>query len=211
MRVRNGLLPGILAGMRILHAHAHFDDYEFTAAGTFDTWKRKLGDDLRARVVVCTDGKAGHHFRTREETRLVRLAEQTASAEVGGYEFELLRLPDGTPPREACLQVSIPLLAALWKSIREFEPDYLFCAPLAADPLAGGHNDHLTIADAVRRVAFMVNVPHAFTPEYPTDNDTQSRPCKTPVILIDYDGYMFGAGGGYDLGIDVEDTFDKVC
>src|SRR5918999_1842890 len=83
--------------MRILHAHAHFDDYEFTAAGTFETWKRKLGEDLRARVIVCTDGKAGHHFRTREETGLVRLAEQTASAELGGYEFELLRLPDGAP------------------------------------------------------------------------------------------------------------------
>jgi hypothetical protein len=57
----------------------------------------------------------------------------------------------------------------------------------------------------------MVNVPHAFTPEYPADDETQSRPCKTPVILNDYDGYMFGAGGGYDLAIDVEDSFDRVC
>lgn len=197
--------------MRILHAHAHFDDFEFTAAGTFETWKRKLGDDLRARVVVCTDGKAGHHFRTREETGLVRLAEQTASAELGGYEFEMLTLPDGSLPREACLQVSIPLLASLWKSIRDFEPDYLFCPPLPADPLAGVHNDHVTVADAVRRVAYMINVPHAFTPEYPAADETQSRPHKTPVILNDYDGYMFGAGGGYDLAIDCEDAFDRVC
>lgn len=197
--------------MRILHAHAHFDDYEFTAAGTFETWKRKLGDELRARVVVCTDGKAGHHFRTREETGLVRLAEQTASAELGRYEFEMLRLPDGSPPREVCLQVSVPLLASLWKSIRDFEPDYLFCPPLAADPLAGVHNDHVTVADAVRRVAYMINVPHAFTPEYPAADETQSRPHRTPVILNDYDGYMFGAGGGYDLAIDCEDAFDRVC
>lgn len=197
--------------MRILHAHAHFDDYEFTAAGTFETWKRKLGEELRARVIVCTNGKAGHHFRTRAETGLVRLAEQAASAELGGYEFELLRLPDGSPPREACLQVSIPLLAALWKAIRRFEPDYLFCPRLPADPLAGVHNDHVTVADAIRRVAYMINVPHAFTPEYAADDETQSRPCKTPVILNDYDGYMFGAGGGYDLAVDAEDAFDAVC
>src|SRR3954467_2984362 len=99
--------------MRILHVHAHYDDFEFVAAGTFEVWKRKLGDDLTAKVLVCTDGKAGHHFLTREATGRLRLREQQASAAIGGYEFELLRLPDGSPPREACLQVSIPLLAAL--------------------------------------------------------------------------------------------------
>jgi LmbE family N-acetylglucosaminyl deacetylase len=195
--------------MRILHVHAHFDDFEFVAAGLFETWKRKLGHELTARVLVCTDGKAGHHFRTREETGEVRIREQEASARVGGYEFELLRLPDGSPPREACLQISIPLLAALWKAIRNFEPDYLFCPPLPADPLAGIHNDHVTVADAVRRVSYMINVPHAFTPEYPAD-ETTSRPCKVPVILNVYDGYMFGSTG-FDLAIDVEEVFDRVA
>jgi LmbE family N-acetylglucosaminyl deacetylase len=195
--------------MRILHVHAHFDDFEFVAAGLFETWKRKLGHDLTARVLVCTDGKAGHHFRTREETGEVRIREQKASARVGGYEFELLRLPDGSPPREACLQVSIPLLAALWKAIRDFEPDYLFCPPLPADPLAGIHNDHVTVADAVRRVAYMINVPHAFTPEYPAD-ETRARPCKVPVILNVYDGYMFGSTG-FDLAVDVEEAFDRIA
>src|SRR5438045_6067520 len=142
--------------MKILSVHAHFDDFEFVAAGTFELWRRKLGEGVRRRVLVCTDGKAGHHFRTREETGEVRLAEQRESARVGGYEFELLRLPNGQPPREACLQVSVELLAALWKTIRDFEPDYLFCPPVASDPLAGIHNDHVTIAEAVRRVAYMI-------------------------------------------------------
>ena len=195
--------------MRILHLHAHYDDYEFVAAGTFDAWKRKLGDALAARVIVCTDGKAGHHFRTREDTGRIRLAEQQASARIGGYEFRQLLLPHGTPPREACLQLSIPLLAALWKAIRDFEPDYLFCPPVAADPLAGIHNDHVTIAEAVRRVAYMINVPHAFTPEYPAD-EAASAPCKVPVILNVYDGYMFGASG-YDLAVDVEDSFPRIA
>ena len=195
--------------MKILHVHAHFDDYEFVAAGTFDMWKRKLGDDLRARVLVCTDGKAGHHFRTRNQTGEIRLREQQESARVGGYDLQVLRLPNGQVPREACLQPSIELHAALWKAVRDFEPDYLFCPPVAADPLAGIHNDHVVVADAVRRVAYMINVPHAFTPEYPAD-ETRSTPCKVPVILNVYDTYMFGTTG-YDLAVDVEDAFDKVA
>ena len=195
--------------MKALFIHAHFDDYEFTASGTFELWRRLCGDSFQAKVLVCTDGKAGHQFRTREETGRIRLEEQAASAKIGGYGFELLRLPNGEPPREACLQVSTPLLASLWKAIRDFEPDYLFCPPLAGDPLAGIHNDHETIAEAVRRVAYMINVPHAFTPEYPAD-ETHSCPCKVPVIINVYDGYMFGANS-YDLAVDVEDAYPAIC
>ncbi len=195
--------------MKALCIHAHFDDFEFVAAGTFELWRRKLGQNFIGRVLVCTDGKAGHHFRTREETGKLRLEEQEASARLGGYEFQLLRLPNGQPPREACLQVTPELLAALWKAIRDFEPDYIFCPPLPADPLAGIHNDHVTIAEAVRRVAYMINVPHAFTPDFPAD-ETAARPCKVPVILNVYDGYMFGANA-YDVAVNVEDVFPQIC
>jgi len=58
-------------------------------------------------------------------------------------------------------------------------------------------------------VAYMINVPHAFTPEYPAD-ETQSRPCKVPVIVNVYDGYMFGANS-YDFAVDVEDAWLKIC
>jgi len=194
--------------MKALCVHAHFDDYEFVAGGTFEMWRRKFGRDFHGRVLVCTDGKAGHHFRTREETGNLRIKEQQASAQVGQYDFQLLRLPNGEVPREACLQISTPLLAALWKAIRDFEPDYLFCPPLPNDPLAGIHNDHVTIAEAVRRVAYMINVPHAFTPEYPAD-ETKSQPCKTPVIINVYDAYMFGANS-FDLAVDVEEAFPVV-
>ena len=195
--------------MKVLFIHAHFDDYEFTASGMFELWRRKLGAAFQAKVLVCTDGKAGHHFHTREETGLIRLEEQAASARIGHYESELLRLPNGQPPREACLQVTSDLLAALWKAIRDYEPDYVFCPPLGGEPLAGIHNDHETIAEAVRRVAYMINVPHAFTPEYPAD-ESASAPCKVPVILNVYDGYMFGANA-YDVAIDVEPAFGAIC
>lgn len=194
--------------MRALFIHAHFDDFEFTAGGLFELWRRKLGEGFESKILVCTDGQAGHQFRTREETGRMRYEEQVASARIGGHEFELLTLPDGSAPREACLQVSTDLLAALWKAIRDYEPDYLFCPPLAADPRAGIHNDHETVAEAVRRVAYMINVPHAFTPEYPAD-ETQSEPCKVPVIIHVYDGYMFGANA-YDLAVDVEEAFETI-
>jgi len=195
--------------MKALFVHAHFDDFEFVAAGLFEMWKRRLGSSFQSKIIVCTDGQAGHHFRTREETGRLRYEEQEASARIGGHQFELLKLPNGRPPREACLLVSTDLLAALWKAIRDFEPDYLFCPPLAAQPLAGIHNDHETVAEAVRRVAYMINVPHAFLPEYPAD-ETQSTPCKVPVIVNVYDGYMFGSNA-YDLAINVEEAFSKIC
>ena len=195
--------------MKVLFIHAHFDDYEFTAAGTFELWRRRLGDAFEAKVLVCTDGQAGHHFRTREATGRIRLEEQAASAAIGRYACDVLRLPDGRTPREACLQVTPDLLAALWKAIRDYEPDYLFCPPLGGDPLAGIHIDHESVAEAVRRVAYMINVPHAFTPEYPAD-ETRSTPCKVPVIVNAYDGYMFGANA-YDIAIDVEAAWDAIC
>jgi LmbE family N-acetylglucosaminyl deacetylase len=195
--------------MKILSVHAHFDDFEFVASGTFELWRRKLGGGLRARALICTDGKAGHQFRTREELHGIRLGEQEASAKLGGYELEMLRLPDGQIPREACLQVTTPLLAALWKSIRDFEPDYIFCPPIPSDPLAGVHVDHVAVAEAVRKVAYMINVPHAFTLEYPAD-ETRSEQCKVPVILNVYDGYMAGANA-HDLAVDVEPVFENIC
>jgi LmbE family N-acetylglucosaminyl deacetylase len=195
--------------MKILSLHAHFDDFEFVASGTFEMWKRKLGPNLRAKVVVCTDGKAGHHFRTREETAKVRLEEQLASAKVGGYEFEPLLLPNGRPPREACMQISSELLAAFWTTIRGFAPDYIFSPPIPTDPLAGLHVDHVTVAEAIRKVAYMINVPHAFTPEYPAD-ETKAEACHVPVILNVYDPYVSGSNQ-YDLAIDIEDAFPTVC
>lgn len=192
--------------MKALYIHAHYDDYEFTAAGLFEMWRRQLGDSFRGRVLVCTDGQAGHHARTREETGRLRFQEQQRSVQLGQYEFALLRFPDGRVPREACLRVTPDLLASLWQAIREFEPDYLFCPPLPLDPLAGVHVDHVAVGQAVREVAYMINVPHAFTPEYPAD-ETQSKPCKVPVIVAVYDGYMFG-DNTHDLAVDVEPAFD---
>ena len=199
----------MLAGMRVLHVHAHYDDFEFVAAGTFEQWRRRHGPLFEGRIVVCTDGRSGHHFRTRRETAEMRRAEQERSAALGGYEFRQLLGPSGEPFGEA-RTLTTDLLAALWHAIREFEPDYLLCPPLPSDPLAGVHPDHVTVAEAVRRVAYMINVPHAFLDEYPVENEQQSRWIKTPVILNTYDGYMAGANS-FDLAVEVESCFEAIA
>lgn len=194
--------------MKALHVHAHHDDFEFCAAGTFERWRRQHGAGFQGRIVVCTDGAAGHHIRTRAETAALRHREQETAAALGGLEYQRLVDPAGQPFREGCLQADRSFLAALWRTIRDFEPDYLFCPPLPTDPLAGVHPDHLAVAEGIRRVAYLINVPHAFTPEYPAD-EPRSVPCRTPVILHVHDGYMAGANA-YDLAVPVEPVFDHL-
>ena len=195
--------------MKIQILHAHQDDYEFTAAGTFEMWKRKLGDKLRAKVVVCTDGRSGHHFQTRADTGNIRIKEQQESANIGGYDYEQLVGPNGEVIRDGSFILTPELLSSFWKTIRDFEPDYLFSPPIPTDPLAGIHIDHVGVAEAVRKVAYLINVPHGFTPEYPAD-ETKSIPCKVPVILNVFDPYM-GGMNAFDLVVDVEEAFEQIC
>jgi LmbE family N-acetylglucosaminyl deacetylase len=195
--------------MKLQCIHAHFDDFEFTCGGLFTLTKRRDGAQGIGEVVICTDGTAGHHRLTRAETGRVRLAEQLASARLGGYRCEPLRLPGGGIPRDSCLIVDVPLLASLWHAIRRFQPDYLIAPPVISDPLAGIHIDHLAVAEAVRKVAYLINVPHAYTPEYPSD-EAIATPRAVPVVLNAYDHY-FKKANAFDLAIDVEDAFDLVC
>lgn len=191
--------------MKLLFVHAHFDDFEFTAAGVFLLWN---GRNVRKRILICTDGAAGHHILSREETFQRRLQEQKQSAKIGGYELELLRLPDGRIPREACWSSEPLFLPALWKAIRDYEPDYLFCPPLPDSPLAGVHIDHLAVAQAIRNVAYLINVPHVFSPEYPEESGP-ARFRKTPVIFTVQDVYS-DPDDGLELIVDISNVFDKV-
>jgi LmbE family N-acetylglucosaminyl deacetylase len=195
--------------MNALCVHAHFDDFEFVVSGLFTLWRGAAPGQNRAKVLVCTDGAAGHHLLSREETARVRLQEQMNSARIGGYEFELLQLPDGQVPRETRIEQTRDFLPALWRSVRSFEPDYLFSPPIPDNPMVGVHIDHVDVAEAVRDLAYLINVPHAFAPEY-ADSVSGPQWIKTPVILTVYDSYM-AAGGGFDLVIDVEEVFEVIC
>jgi LmbE family N-acetylglucosaminyl deacetylase len=195
--------------MRLLFVHAHFDDFEFTAAGTFDLWRQK-DPMVERRVLVCTDGAAGHHAMTREATAARRWAEQEKAAALGRFDVRLLKDRRGSPFREARLQLAPDFLPALWREIRDFEPDYLFCPPVPESSLLGVHVDHLDVAQAIRSVAYMINVPHAFSPEYPRAETMPARSVRTPVILNTYDGYMAG-GHGHDLAVDISAAADRAA
>ena len=195
--------------MRLLCIHAHYDDFEFVASGIFELSRLRALPGFAAKLLVCTDGRAGHHFRTREETGRIREAEQKASAKIGHYETETLTRRDGSRVREACMQLDTETLAALWRSIRLFKPDYIVAPPVPSDNLAGIHIDHVAVAEAVRKIGYMINVPHAFTPEFPSD-ETQSEWIQTPVILNSYDAYMAGENG-FDIAIDVEGAFELIA
>lgn len=195
--------------MKLLCIHAHFDDFEFVAGGTFDQFRRKYGAELRTKLIVCTDGAAGHHKRGLEETREMRWEEQKSASRIGGHEVDRLRLPDGTLRCEANPDVDRPFLASLWKAIREFEPDYLFCPPLPQDSLVGVHVDHVAVAEAIRKVAYMINVPHAYIDIFP-ELEKAPVPCKVPVILNTYDAYMLGANS-CDFLVNVEESFEQIC
>lgn len=194
--------------MKLLFVHAHFDDFEFTAAGTFELWRRQ-DPSVQRRLLVCTDGAAGHHEMTREATARRRLAEQEEAARRGDFEFRLLKDRSGAAFREGRLHASPEFLPALWREIREFEPDYLFCPPIPSDPLAGVHVDHVDVAHGVRSVAYLINVPHAFTPEYPAD-ESRPRAVRTPVILNTYDGYL-AVGHTFDLAVEITPVVDLVA
>ena len=193
--------------MKLLSIHAHFDDFEFVGLGSFELFKQTHGELCHTKAIICTDGKAGHQFRSREETGRMRLEEQKRSAEIAGFDFEVLTLPDGSVPREGVLQADANFIAALWHAIREYEPDYIFCPPLIVDPLLGIHNDHQAVAEGVRKVAYMINVPHCFSVEYPSDEEVKH--IKTPVIINYFDEYQKGEIS-YDFSVDISSSFDLV-
>lgn len=195
--------------MRLLNIHAHFDDFEFTASGTFAGFMRKYGEDFMGKVTICTDGAAGHHQLTREQTAEVRLREQVEALAGTGLDLELLAYPDGLHPKEGHMIVGPALLAALWKSIRQFQPDYIFCPPLPSTNEAGVHVDHVVVAESIRRVAYLINVPQAYQDEYP-DMSPPYESVRTPVIVTVADSYM-GTGTPFDLVVDISDDFEKVC
>lgn len=142
------------------------------------------------------------------EVAIRRQSEQTAAAERGGFEFRLLRDCSGQPFRRVAPRLPGSCSPRL-DAIREFEPDYLFCPPIPEDPLEGVHVDHLDVAQAIRSVAYLINVPQALTPEYPAPPGPHPF-VPTPVILNTYDGYMAG-GHGHDLAIDITEVADQVA
>lgn len=192
-----------------MNIHAHQDDFEFTAAGTFEKIRRLDPDNFEGKVTVCTDGAAGHHLMSRKETSDARFKEQQEALNIANLNFEPLRYPNGAQPQEGCMTTGPELLAAIWHSIRAFQPNYLFAPPLPTDNKVGVHVDHVVIAEAVRKVAYLVNVPLAYLDFY-LDDRPPFKQIDTPVIINVMDSYM-GLKDAFDIVIDISDTFEHIA
>jgi LmbE family N-acetylglucosaminyl deacetylase len=90
-------------------------------------------------------------------------------------------------------------LGGLWNTVRNFEPDIIFCPPVITDPLAGIHIDHYNTAWAVRMIAYQLGVPHA----YPTMNKSAKLRVTNPIIINVEDSYA--GEGNFDFSIDIKD------
>ena len=71
--------------MKVLVVHAHFDDFEFTAGGTFERWRRKFGADFRGRVLLVNYWATWCSPCVAEMPSLDRL-----EAALGGTDFAVL-------------------------------------------------------------------------------------------------------------------------
>ncbi len=178
----------------------HPDDFEFNAGGLFAQLRKRHGDAVQLKVVTTSTGASGHHLLGPDETFHRRLAEARESAALIGAEAECLRQLDGSHVHGQVL-VSRNFLGGLWNTIRAFRADYLFCPPLAADPLSGIHVDHEETAMAIRRIGYQLGVPFA----YPTLEGEPLMEYRSPAIVLTDD--VYSAESTHDVAVDISATF----
>ncbi len=186
---------------RLLSIMAHQDDWEITTAGLWATL-RKRGLDYEGLVVSTTDGRSGHQTEKPESLVARRDKEARAAAAAVGCRYELLRDDKGESFWNGQLIADNRARGAVWKLVRDYQPDVIFCPPRTDDPRAGCHNDHVNTATIVWSIAYQIQVPHAY-PQYAYNNE--AREC--PLIVAAYDGYLLGSG--YDVAVDISDGYDK--
>jgi len=187
--------------LRVMAIMPHQDDFEFNTGGAFAMLRRHYGDAVELRILCTTRGASGHQEMSLEETFRRREAEARASAALIGAEYECLTQLDGTHV-PAQLFIDRNSLGGLWNTIRAFEPHAVFCPPVADDPLAGVHIDHLHTAEAVRLVAYQLLVPHA----YPTMSGPVRQRVVQPVVINVHDPYL--VTNRYDVALDVSDVLE---
>ena len=182
----------------IMFVAAHQDDAEGLAGGLFAKLKGSL--DFRGCVTCFTDGSVGHYRAEylRNPSRLTEMRdnEATRAANVFGLNYQRLVDNVGKPFKDARLEVNWKTRGAVWKAIRDFQPDVIITLPIN-DPadLYGMHNDHTNVGEIVRRTAYLIPAPLAFPEYYPEgfvdslDDDHEFAYVKPPVIVTVHDPY----------------------
>jgi len=188
--------------IRVMVIVAHQDDFEFCAGGVSAMLREYYKDDLKLKVLAMTRGASGHHEMEPEATFRCREAEALKSASLIGAEYECLHGLDGLPlPGQVFIDRNT--LGGLWNAVRAFEPDFIFCPPVPADPLRGVHIDHYNTACAVRLTAYQYKVPYA----YPSIGAVVKSKLICPVIINLDDNYT--AENNYHICVDISPVYEK--
>lgn len=187
---------------RVLAIMPHPDDFEFNVGGTFAQLREHYGNAVEMKIINTSTGASGHHLLSPDETFQRRLAEAKASAALIGAEAECLTQLDGTHVQGQVL-VTRNLLGGLWNAIRSFAADYIFCPPVAADPLSGIHGDHEETARAIRMVAYQLGVPFA----YPTLGCAPAAGYRSPLIVLTDD--VYSSEENFHVAAEIGEVFAK--
>ncbi|MCW2781912.1 MAG: family deacetylase [Marmoricola sp.] len=165
---------------RALCIVAHPDDMEFGAAAAIARW---TGQGKWIGYTMVTSGEAGIDGLHPDQCRIVREAEQIASAHIVGVEtVDFLGLPDGV------LEYGVPLRRALAREIRRHRPDIVITGNFR--DTFGGRNlnqaDHIAVGravlDAVRDAGNRWVFPEQLTDELEPWGDVQAVwACASPL------------------------------
>ena len=147
--------------IKVMMIVAHQDDFEFCAGGVSAMLGEYYGDEFKLKVLAMTCGASGHHEMLPEATYRRREAEALQSASIIGAEYECLNGLDGVS-LAGQIFIDRNTLGGLWNVVRNFEPDFIFCPPVPADPLRGVHIDHYNTACTVRLTAYQYKVSYAY-------------------------------------------------
>ncbi len=182
----------------ILFIAAHQDDAEGVAGGLFAKLKGSL--DFRGLVACFTDGSVGHYhaeyLKNPATLTEIRDSEAAKAASVFGFEYQRLVDDEGKLFKDARLEVNWKTRGAVWKTIRDFQPDLIITLPVndPADPY-GMHNDHTNVGEIIKRTAYLIPAPFTF-PEYYSegvianlDDDHQFAYVQPPIIITAHDPY----------------------
>jgi LmbE family N-acetylglucosaminyl deacetylase len=174
--------------VRIICIGAHPDDCEIGFGGTAAK-AAALGHAVKFLSV--TNGAAGHHIHSLEETAALRKLETREAAQrLGIADSEVLDNQDGE---------FAPTLAArheVVRQIRRWDADVV----LTHRPW-DYHPDHRYTSQVVQDSAYLVMVPHVCP-------DTAAIP-RNPLFLYFQDGFRLPAPFTPEIAVDIDDTWSR--
>ncbi len=174
--------------LKILVIGAHPDDNTLLTGGTTLLFTR-MGH--KVKYISTTNGDAGHHRLSKEETAAIRRKEAMEAKErLGLEEYTVLENHDGQ------LLPTLEMRECLIREIRKWQAD-LIMAPRPYDY----HPDHRYTGQLVQDAAFLVRVPAIVLDTPALEHD--------PVFLYTRDHFSKPYPFSPDITVDITEVYDK--